>query len=55
VPSGIPRYLPVSRLIAGAEDSHSHAHASNEPIHLGDFRNGILAEALLLARLNRPA
>lgn len=39
-------------LITGAEDPDSRAHGANESIHLGDFQNAILAEALLLARLN---
>jgi len=39
-------------LITGAEDPDSRAHGANESVHLGDFRNAILAEALLLARLN---
>jgi cysteinylglycine-S-conjugate dipeptidase len=41
-------------LITGAEDPDSRAHGANESIHLGDFENAILAEALLLARLNAP-
>ncbi|MFW0774277.1 M20/M25/M40 family metallo-hydrolase [Paenarthrobacter nitroguajacolicus] len=39
-------------LITGAEDPDSRAHGTNESIHLGDFQNAILAEALLLARLD---
>jgi acetylornithine deacetylase/succinyl-diaminopimelate desuccinylase-like protein len=39
-------------LITGAEDPDSRAHGANESIHLGDFQNAILAEALLLAQLN---
>jgi acetylornithine deacetylase/succinyl-diaminopimelate desuccinylase-like protein len=41
-------------LITGAEDPDSRAHGANESIHLGDFENAILAEALLIARLNDP-
>ena len=41
-------------LINGAEDPDTRAHGANESIHLGDFRNGILSEALFLARLNQP-
>lgn len=41
-------------LITGAEDPDSRAHGANESIHLGDFENAILAEALLLDRLNSP-
>jgi hypothetical protein len=29
-------------------------NGANESIHLGDFQNAILAEALLIARLNGP-
>lgn len=39
-------------LVTGAEDPDSRAHGANESIHLGDFENAILAEAVLLARLN---
>jgi cysteinylglycine-S-conjugate dipeptidase len=39
-------------LITGAEDPDSRAHGANESIHLGDFGNAILAEALLMAGLN---
>jgi acetylornithine deacetylase/succinyl-diaminopimelate desuccinylase-like protein len=39
-------------LITGAEDPDSRAHGANESIHLGDFQNAILAEALLITRIN---
>ncbi|MDF2049286.1 M20/M25/M40 family metallo-hydrolase [Arthrobacter sp. Cr_A7] len=45
-------YPQADILITGAEDPDSRAHGANESIHLGDFENAILAEALLLARLN---
>ncbi|NQD86471.1 M20/M25/M40 family metallo-hydrolase [Paenarthrobacter sp. CM16] len=39
-------------LITGAEDPDSRAHGANESIHAADFQKGIVAEALLLARMN---
>ncbi|MFL4474130.1 dipeptidase [Paeniglutamicibacter sp. MACA_103] len=39
-------------LVTGVEDPDSRAHSANESLHLDDFRHAILAEALLLARLN---
>lgn len=40
-------------LITGVEDPDSRAHSANESLHLGDFRNAIVAEALWLAGLSR--
>lgn len=45
-------YPEVQILVTGVEDPDSRAHSANESLHLGDFRKAILAEALLLARLN---
>ena len=45
-------YPEVQILVTGVEDPDSRAHSANESLHIGDFRNAILAEALLLARLN---
>lgn len=45
-------YPAVQILVTGVEDPDSRAHSANESLHLEDFRNAVLAEALLLARLN---
>lgn len=39
-------------LITGVEDPDSRAHSANESLHLGDFEHTILAEALLLAKMD---
>jgi acetylornithine deacetylase/succinyl-diaminopimelate desuccinylase-like protein len=39
-------------LVTGVEDPDSRAHSPNESLHLGVFRRAILAEAVLLAKLN---
>lgn len=45
--------FPTSQiLITGVEDPDSRAHSPNESVHLPTFRRAILAEALLLARLD---
>lgn len=45
-------YPDVQILVTGVEDPDSRAHSANESLHIGDFRNAVLAEALMLARLN---
>ena len=42
-------------LVTGVEDPDSRAHSPNESLHLGVFRRAILAEAVLLAKLNDRA
>lgn len=39
-------------LVTGIEDPDSRAHSGNESQHIGELRNAILAEALLLAKLS---
>jgi acetylornithine deacetylase/succinyl-diaminopimelate desuccinylase-like protein len=46
-------YPDVQLLVTGVEDPDSRAHSANESLHLGDFRNAIVAEALLLLALNQ--
>ncbi|MFC8038280.1 dipeptidase [Paenarthrobacter sp. NPDC057355] len=45
-------YPDVQILVTGVEDPDSRAHSANESLHIGDFRHAVLAEALMLARLN---
>lgn len=40
-------------LVTGVEDPDTRAHGYDESLHLGDFRNACLAEAVLLQRLGR--
>ena len=42
-------------LVTGVEDPHARAHSPNESLHLETFRNAVLAEALLLERLDARA
>ncbi|MFY9262867.1 MAG: dipeptidase [Arcanobacterium sp.] len=40
-------------LVTGIEDPDTRAHGANESVHLGDFRNAIVAEALFLTELGK--
>jgi acetylornithine deacetylase/succinyl-diaminopimelate desuccinylase-like protein len=47
------REFPAAQiLVTGVEDSHARAHSPNESLHLETFRNAVLAEALLLEKLD---
>lgn len=48
-------YPDAQILVTGVEDPDSRAHSANESLHLAEFRRAVLAEALLLARLNGAA
>ncbi|WP_127820020.1 dipeptidase [Microbacterium sp. CPCC 204701] len=39
-------------LVTGVEDPHAKAHSPNESLHLETFRNAVVSEALLLAKLD---
>ncbi|NYE20625.1 dipeptidase [Microbacterium immunditiarum] len=39
-------------LVTGVEDPHGKAHSPNESLHLETFRNALVAEALLLEKLD---
>jgi len=47
------REFPAAQiLVTGIEDPHTRAHSPNESLHLETFRRAVVAEALLLARLD---
>jgi acetylornithine deacetylase/succinyl-diaminopimelate desuccinylase-like protein len=47
------REFPAAQiLVTGVEDPHARAHSPNESLHLDTFRNALLAEALLLEKLD---
>ncbi len=39
-------------LVTGVEDPHTRAHSPNESLHLDTFRHAVIAEALLLEKLD---
>ena len=51
----VERYPGAQILITGVEDPDARAHSPNESLHLPTFEHAILAEALLLSRLNARA
>jgi acetylornithine deacetylase/succinyl-diaminopimelate desuccinylase-like protein len=46
-------YPDAQILVTGVEDPDSRAHSANESLDIEDFRRVIVAEALMLAQLNR--
>lgn len=51
--ASLARSFPAAQiLITGAEDPDSRAHGANESVELDQLRRSVLAEVLLLARLN---
>jgi acetylornithine deacetylase/succinyl-diaminopimelate desuccinylase-like protein len=54
--SDLVREFPEAQiLITGVEDPHARAHSPNESLHLDTFRHALVAEALLLERLDSRA
>jgi acetylornithine deacetylase/succinyl-diaminopimelate desuccinylase-like protein len=51
----VERYPAAQILITGVEEPDARAHSPNESLHLPTFEHAILAEALLLARLDARA
>ncbi|WBU38724.1 dipeptidase [Homoserinibacter sp. YIM 151385] len=48
----VARFPEAQILVTGVEDPDSRAHSPNESLDLGSFHRSILAEALLLSRLD---
>ena len=45
------RFPDAAILVTGVEDPDTRAHGANESLHLGEFENVCVAEAVLFARL----
>jgi acetylornithine deacetylase/succinyl-diaminopimelate desuccinylase-like protein len=54
-PFGAHIDLEAQILVTGVEDPDTRAHSPNESLHLGVFKRAVMAEALLLSRLNDRA
>lgn len=52
ISSLVTRFPRAEILVTGVEDPDSRAHSPNESVHVGALRRAMLAEALLLARLD---
>lgn len=49
----LEEFPSASIIVTGVEDPDARAHSANESLHLPDFRNAIVSEALLLEALGR--
>lgn len=55
ISSFVQRFPAAQILVTGVEDPDSRAHSPNESVHVGALQRAILAEALLLTRLDAAA